>query len=66
MLLDRRGAVVGVDVEPESPGRTVVLWGAHEDVARTRDARLEVSRDASGEIAAVVVHDVDPPAQAGR
>jgi len=60
-LLDARGRVVGVDVEPTAPSRVIVLAGRHEDVASTRDARLSVSRDARGEVASVVVHDVDPP-----
>jgi len=61
VLLDRDGRVVGVDLEPGSSARVVVMLGPHEAVASTRPARLEVSRDSRGEVAAVVIHGVDPP-----
>jgi len=61
VLLGKDGVVVGVDVGPDTPGRTVVLVGRHEDVVRTTEAKLEVSRDARGDIASVIVHGVDSP-----
>ena len=61
VLLDAKGGVVGVDVEPTSSSRVVVMVGKHEAVKTTRDARLSVSRDSSGEVVAVDVHDHDAP-----
>jgi hypothetical protein len=61
LLLDVHGAIVGVDVEPSSSSRAVIMLGKHESVATTRDVRLSVSRDANGEVAWVVVHGVDAP-----
>ncbi len=61
VLFDGRGGVVGVDVEPDAPERTVVLVGCHEDVKTTRSATVSVSRDARGEIASVVVRAVKAP-----
>lgn len=61
VLLDKRGAVVGVDVEPDAASRAVIMLGAHEDVFRTVDVRLSVTRDARGEVTSVVIHGVDPP-----
>jgi hypothetical protein len=61
VLLDADGRVVGVDVEPDAPSRTVIMLGAHETVARTVTVRVSVARDAHGEIASVVVHGVDAP-----
>jgi hypothetical protein len=61
LLLDAVGRLVGVDVEPDSASRAVVMVGPHEAVARTAPARLSVSRERSGRVAYVVVHDVDPP-----
>jgi hypothetical protein len=58
LLLDAGGKIVGVDVEPDSAARAVVMIGKHEAVARTRDAKLSVSRDDHGDVVSVVVHDV--------
>jgi hypothetical protein len=55
VLLDKSGKVVGVDVEPDAPGRTVVMAGRHEDVASTKATKVTVTRGADGEIAAVEV-----------
>jgi len=52
---------VGVDVEPGTAARTVVMVGKHEDVAMTRSAKVSVSRDAKGEVAWVVVAGVTAP-----
>ncbi len=48
LLLDDAGFLVGVDVEPDAPTRTVVMIGPHERVARTQGARVAVCTDASG------------------
>ena len=61
LLLDARGNVVGVDVEPDLASRVVVMVGAHEAVARTVDVRLGVSRDPRGEVASVIVYGVETP-----
>jgi hypothetical protein len=55
VLLDGDGRVVGVDVEPDSPSRVVIMRGTHEQVSSTRDAKITVSRDASGAVAWVRV-----------
>jgi len=54
LLLDAKGRVVGVDVAPESRARVIVLLGRHEDVARTADVQLSVSRDRGGKVAWVI------------
>jgi hypothetical protein len=61
LLLDVRGNVVGVDVEPDSAARVVVMVGAHEAVARTVDARVAVSRNARGEVSYVIAYGVEAP-----
>ena len=48
LLLDTQGFLVGVDVEPETPQRTIVMVGAHEMVARKVRARVGVCTDGSG------------------
>lgn len=42
LLLDAANHLVGVDLAPDSPDRTVVMLGPHERVARTTDARVRV------------------------
>ena len=61
LLLDARGRVVGIDVDPASPERAVVMLGAHEDVTTTREARVSVTTDDGGAVLAVVAEGVDPP-----
>jgi hypothetical protein len=53
LLLDAKGLLVGVDVEPEGPRRVVVMLGAHEAVATTRPTRVDVVRAADGEVVEV-------------
>jgi hypothetical protein len=48
LLLDADGFLVGVDVEPESPGRTIVMVGPHEQVSATVRVKVGVCTDASG------------------
>ena len=48
LLLDAQGFLVGVDVEPEAPSRTLVMLGPHEQVARKTAARVGICSDASG------------------
>jgi hypothetical protein len=55
VLVDAKGEVVGVDVEPSSNRRVVVMLGRHEDVATTRSAKVSVSRSPNGEVASVTV-----------
>ena len=50
LLLDDAGFLVGVDVEPDAPSRTVVMVGPHERVARRAPARVGVCTDASGSV----------------
>ncbi len=50
LLLDSAGFLVGVDVEPDAPARTVVMLGSHEKVARTLAARVGVCTDHSNEV----------------
>ncbi|HEY1957477.1 MAG TPA: hypothetical protein VGH28_17785 [Polyangiaceae bacterium] len=42
LLLDDRGALVGVDLGGSGLGRVAVMIGAHEDVASQRPARISV------------------------
>ena len=49
LLLDARGFLVGVDLEPEGAARIVVMLGPHEAVASQRNARVMVLRGAGGE-----------------
>jgi hypothetical protein len=53
LLLDAAGFLVGVDVEPDSASRTVVLLGRHEDVARTASAKIDATYDAGGSLCEV-------------
>jgi hypothetical protein len=48
LLLDAKGFLVGIDVEPDAPGRTVVMLGPHESVATKVSARVGACSDASG------------------
>jgi hypothetical protein len=48
LLLDGQGFLVGVDVEPDAPTRTIVMVGQHESVARKATTRVGVCTDASG------------------
>ena len=50
LLIDAAGFLVGVDVEPDAPGRTLVLLGTHEKVARTLPSRVGVLTDHGGEV----------------
>jgi hypothetical protein len=50
LLLDAQGFLVGVDVEPGAPARTIVMLGEHEAVDRKVAARVGVCSDASGEV----------------
>ena len=50
LLIDAQGFLVGVDVEPNTPARTVVMLGSHEKVARTLAARVGVCTDHSNEV----------------
>jgi hypothetical protein len=61
VLLDSKGCLVGVDLEPDSSRRVVVMVGAHEAVTTTRSARVSVTRVQSGDVASVVVRDVGRP-----
>jgi hypothetical protein len=49
LLLDTKGRLVGVDLGGEGLSRMVVMVGAHEDVATTRETRVQILRDAGGE-----------------
>jgi hypothetical protein len=49
LLLDAQGGLVGVDLGGGGLSRMVVMVGAHEDVATTRDAHAVVVRAADGE-----------------
>jgi len=42
LLLDGKGHLVGVDVAPDSQERLIVMLGAHEAVASTKDARVHI------------------------
>lgn len=42
LLLDGKGHLVGVDVSPDTPERLVVMLGAHEAVASTKDATVHI------------------------
>ncbi len=42
LLLDGAEHLVGIDVEPASPHRLVVMLGPHENVSRTEDVRVHV------------------------
>lgn len=44
LLLDRDGALVGVDARDAFHGAPVLLLGAHEDVARTDEVKASLSR----------------------
>jgi hypothetical protein len=57
LLLDRHGFLVGVDLGGEGLSRTVVMLGPHENVDRTRAARVVVTYDADGDPAEVEVTD---------
>jgi hypothetical protein len=48
LLLDAQGFLVGVDVEPGAPARSVVMIGPHERVDRKLSVRVGVCTDASG------------------
>ena len=50
LLLDAQGFLVGIDVEPDAPTRTIVMLGDHEKVARKAHARVGVCSDASGDV----------------
>ena len=50
LLLDAQGFLVGVDLEPDAPSRTVVMIGAHESVARKASARVGLCSDTRGGI----------------
>lgn len=41
LLLDAQGRLVGVDVDPQG-ARCVLMLGAHEDVASTRAAEVDI------------------------
>jgi hypothetical protein len=58
LLLDAKGGVVGVDVEPDAASRVIVMAGRHEDVHETKSVRVAVSRDAGGDVTSVVVRGV--------
>ena len=49
LLLDRQGALVGVDLGGDGLSRMVVMVGAHEDVAMTKEAVVLLATDARGE-----------------
>jgi hypothetical protein len=53
LLLDALGYLVGVDVDPRSPSRIVVMLGPHEKVARRSQTQVGVSGDASGTVCEV-------------
>jgi hypothetical protein len=48
LLLGANGELVGVDLGGEGLKRMVVMVGAHEDVAMTREATVGLVRDADG------------------
>jgi hypothetical protein len=48
LLLDAHGELVGVDLGGEGLERMVVMVGAHENVAVTREATVGLVRDADG------------------
>ncbi len=50
LLIDAAGFLVGIDIDPALPGRVVVMLGPHEAVARTVDARVSVTTDASATV----------------
>jgi hypothetical protein len=50
LLLDAAGFLVGVDVEPDAPGRTIVMLGSHDAVARTVATRVGVCTDHSNAV----------------
>ena len=49
LLLDAYGFLVGVDLGDNGSGRTVVMLGAHEDVARVVEAPVAVVRVGTGD-----------------
>ncbi len=55
LLLDARRALVGVDLRGGKPMGEVVMWGAHEDVAETRDVRVLLVVDDDGDPAMVTI-----------
>ena len=50
LLIDAQGFLVGIDVEPSTPARTIVMIGRHEMVARKMSVRVGVCTDASGRV----------------
>lgn len=50
LLVDARGKLVGVDLGGEGFQRTVVMLGAHEDVAEQRPARVRVAHASDGAV----------------
>lgn len=44
LLLDAGGALAGVDAREAYAGAPVLLFGAHEDVARTEDVEARLTR----------------------
>ena len=55
LLLDATGFLVGLDVEPESPGRVILMLGPHDRVERRASAAVGVCSDASGAVSEVRV-----------
>jgi hypothetical protein len=50
LLLDAKGFLVAIDIEPETRTRAIVMLGAHENVARKVSARIGVCKGANGEV----------------
>ena len=54
LLLAKAGHLVGVDLRQGPSGMgDLIMWGPHEDVARTESASVRITLDTSGEICRV-------------
>jgi hypothetical protein len=54
LLLGRTGSLIGVDLRQASDGMgDVVMWGPHEDVARTERANVHLEVAKGGELCRV-------------
>jgi len=54
LLLAKAGHLVGVDLRHGASGMgDLVMWGPHEDVARTESANVRITLDTSGEVCRV-------------
>lgn len=65
LLLDKDGFLVGIDLGGGGLSRVVVMLGPHEAVTRTETTRIELTRDASGHVAEIVIADAGASIKAG-